>query len=50
MEERKAIVQLKNITKSFGDNQVLKPISLDIYEGEFLTLQVLRHPRREMYT
>ena len=38
MEERKAIVQLKNITKSFGDNQVLKPISLDIYEGEFLTL------------
>lgn len=28
MEERKAIVQLKNITKSFGDNQVLKPISL----------------------
>ena len=38
MEDRKAIVQLKNITKSFGDNQVLKPISLDIYEGEFLTL------------
>ena len=38
MEERKAIVQLKNITKSFGDNQVLKPISLDIYEGEFLRL------------
>ena len=38
MEERKAIVQLKNITKSFGDNQVLKPISLDIYEGELLTL------------
>ena len=38
MEDRKAIVQLKNITKSFGDNQVLKPISLDIYEGDFLTL------------
>lgn len=38
MEEKKTIVQLKGITKSFGENQVLMPISLDIYEGEFLTL------------
>lgn len=38
MEAKKTIVQLKNITKFYGDNQVLKPINLDIYEGEFLTL------------
>ncbi len=38
MENKKPIVQLKNITKYYGENQVLKPISLDIYEGEFLTL------------
>ncbi len=38
MEKAKPIIQLKNITKSYGNNQVLKPINLDIYEGEFLTL------------
>lgn len=38
MDIKKPIIQLKGISKSFGDNQVLKPIDLDIYEGEFLTL------------
>lgn len=38
MEDKKTIIQLKNITKFYGDNQVLKPMNLDIYEGEFLTL------------
>lgn len=38
MENRKPIIQLKNVTKYYGDNQVLKPINLDIYEKEFLTL------------
>ncbi len=38
MEKKKPIIQLKNITKYFGDNQVLEPINLDIYESEFLTL------------
>ncbi|MBR9647962.1 ABC transporter ATP-binding protein [Clostridium tyrobutyricum] len=32
------IVQIKNVSKYFGDNQVLKKINLDIYKGEFLTL------------
>lgn len=32
------IVQVKNVSKYFGDNQVLKEINLDIYKGEFLTL------------
>ena len=32
------ILELKNITKSFGDTQVLKGISLSIRQGEFITL------------
>lgn len=32
------IVQIKNVSKYFGDNEVLKKINLDIYKGEFLTL------------
>ncbi len=32
------IIQLKNISKTFGDQQVLKGIDLDIHENEFLTL------------
>ncbi len=32
------IIELKNITKNFGDQQVLKGIDLNIYEKEFLTL------------
>ena len=34
----KKIVELKNLSKNFGDNQVLKSIDLNIYENEFLTL------------
>lgn len=32
------IIELKNITKNFGDQQVLRGIDLNIYENEFLTL------------
>ncbi len=39
MEERKKILQLKNITKSWEDGQVvLDNINLDIYDNEFITL------------
>ena len=31
------ILQLQNITKAFGDTQVLRGISIDIQEGEFIT-------------
>ena len=34
---KEVIVQLKNITKTFDDTQILKPTNLNIYEGEFLT-------------
>lgn len=33
-----AIIELKNLTKNFGEQQVLKGIDLNIYENEFLTL------------
>ena len=32
------LIQLKNLTKNFDDQQVLKGIDLNIYENEFLTL------------
>ncbi len=32
------LIELKNLTKNFDDQQVLKGINLDIYENEFLTL------------
>ena len=32
------LIELKNLTKNFDDQQVLKGLSLDIYENEFLTL------------
>ena len=32
------LVSLKNITKKYGDKTIINNISLDIYEGEFLTL------------
>ena len=39
MEERRKLIQLKNITKSWEDGQVvLDDISLDIYDNEFITL------------
>ena len=34
----KKIIELKNLSKNFGDSQVLKGIDLNIYENEFLTL------------
>ncbi len=38
-EEAKKLIQFKNIVKSFEDGQVvLKGVSLDIYENEFVTL------------
>lgn len=36
--EKKILVKLENVSKSFGKNEVIKNVSLDIYEGEFLTL------------
>ena len=32
------LIELKNLTKNFEDQQVLRGINLDIYENEFLTL------------
>jgi len=34
----KPLIQLQNISKSFGDHPALEPFDLDIYNGEFLTL------------
>ena len=34
----KPIIELRDISKTFGDQQVLRGIDLDIYENEFLTL------------
>ena len=31
-------VEIKQVSKSFGDYQALKPVSFDIYENEFFTL------------
>lgn len=37
MSEKKTLIQLRNIQKSYGSQQILKGIDLDVYEGEFLT-------------
>ena len=34
----RVVVKLDKITKSFGDKVIIKDLSLDIFEGEFLTL------------
>ena len=34
----KVLVRLENVSKKFDSNYVIKDFSLDIYEGEFLTL------------
>ena len=34
---KNVIVKLENISKNFGDKTIIKEISLDIYEGEFIT-------------
>lgn len=36
--EKKKLIQFKNIQKSFGSDQILKGINLDINENEFVTL------------
>ncbi|MBR2528383.1 MAG: ABC transporter ATP-binding protein [Blautia sp.] len=36
--ELNKLIELKDLTKNFDDQQVLKGINLDIYENEFLTL------------
>ncbi len=36
--KREPILELKDITKSFGDNHVLKGFNLQLYEGENLTI------------
>ena len=38
MEEKKKIIQIKNVVKNFDDTVVLKGVSLDIYDNEFVTL------------
>jgi spermidine/putrescine ABC transporter ATP-binding subunit len=37
-EEKKKIIQIKNVVKNFNDTVVLKGVSLDIYDNEFVTL------------
>lgn len=37
-ENRPVVLELKNITKSFDDTEVLKGVSLTVREGEFVTL------------
>ena len=32
------MVQIRNVNKAYGGNQVVKNLSLDVYEGEFLTI------------
>ena len=38
MNEAKRLIEFKNIVKDFDGQLVLKGISLDIYENEFVTL------------
>ncbi len=33
----KKLIELKHIYKRFGENEIIKDISLDVYDGEFLT-------------
>ncbi len=38
LEERQTVLELQNISKSFGDTEVLRGVSLKVKEGEFVTL------------
>lgn len=38
MEEKKTMIQLRNVVKTFDNQTVVNSMNLDIYEGEFLTL------------
>lgn len=35
---KKIALEIRNVSKSFGDNQVLKNVSLDVFDGELLVL------------
>lgn len=37
-QDRRKIIEFKGVSKSFGSRQVLPPLDLEIYNGEFLTL------------
>jgi len=37
-DKKKKVIQIKNIVKNFEDSVVLKGVSLDIYDNEFVTL------------
>ena len=36
--EKQLILSVKNLTKTFGDNQVLKGVDLDVYEGDVVAI------------
>lgn len=38
MPDTKPLVQIKNINKFYGKNHVVKDLSIDVQEGEFLTI------------
>ena len=38
MDKEKVIVELRNVSKSFNGEQVLKNINLSVHDGEFMTL------------
>ncbi len=37
-QERKAIVEIRNVNKIYGENHVVHDLNLVVYEGEFLTM------------
>lgn len=38
MKDKKSLIRLDNVVKSFGDNQVLKGVSMELHEGEILAI------------
>lgn len=38
MSNKKSLLRIRGLSKSYDDTQILKGIDLDIYDGEFLTL------------
>ena len=38
VSEKKSLLRIRGLSKSYDDTQILKGIDLDIYDGEFLTL------------
>ena len=37
-KQKPVLLQIRHLSKSYGDSQILHDINLDIYDGEFLTL------------